>query len=798
MLLFFQDSYAQILSYMPAPNQLITSGQNYDLPYLVGMRFDTDNPLEFTFVLNRGSLERDGMRIRREVDKNARYFLAALSLPAKDLWVNLSPYESGRIISSTLSLTDLGKDMLGEDYVLKQLASSLTYPESEVGKKYWDTVYKKMFAKLRTTKLTADSFSKIWIVPGEMRLSESSHQIVIEKARLKVMMEKDYLASRKHAAVSNLSGAQQEVADLSEQAMRETILPLIEKEVNEGKHFAQLRQLYRAVILANWFKNKLKNSMLGSHYFDQGKIRGSESADRTIKEKIYNEYVKAFNSGVYDYVRTEKDPVFALRRIKRRYFSGGENLAAAANPPVFSVDDAKAEKMIASMGDVEASEEAVNPRTGRRLLRVISAPREDIPVADNNHGAGPTDIATHDQELLDLAQSKINGPIRIILRDMPDILRTLRGINDAQARMQAQDSLKERLAKAWLDDGRFAVSHQEILESLLDIWLKIDKNIAKEYLARIASPDGVIDTILADEVLKTLAKISWHPNAFMLLEKYIELSRTEADSADQRSEDDIKGDKLKGFLQGAYTQLIGEEDASIRSRPGLVGSDGIPPVYRSALDSGDWAEVAKVFRDHKTGDGASAVAERLVYAMIGSEGTWERFVEAEKLYRELPDAKRDNAVIKDILVAADKFLLGDMPADIKDNVEKIYVALWRLKREKLCLFMIKPDLAAAIARSARIAAKRILDAGGDITKVDLDELHQSVKVLLMNARRSVQTLSPAETGSGNKGGLDFAQVSTAEARVEDGGVAISFDQALEFLQRSDFSGIGLITTDLRF
>ena len=35
----------------------------------------------------------------------------------------------------------MGRDLLAEDYMLKQITASMIYPEDEVGKKFWKRVY---------------------------------------------------------------------------------------------------------------------------------------------------------------------------------------------------------------------------------------------------------------------------------------------------------------------------------------------------------------------------------------------------------------------------------------------------------------------------------------------------------------------------------------------------------------------------------------------------------------------------------------------------------------------------------
>ncbi len=53
--------------------------------------------------------------------KLIKYFMAALTIPEEDLWVNLSPYEAHRITPQKLGETELGKSLLSQDYILKQL-----------------------------------------------------------------------------------------------------------------------------------------------------------------------------------------------------------------------------------------------------------------------------------------------------------------------------------------------------------------------------------------------------------------------------------------------------------------------------------------------------------------------------------------------------------------------------------------------------------------------------------------------------------------------------------------------------
>ena len=115
-------------------------------------------------------------------------------------------------------------------------------------------------------------------------------------------------------------------SDIARQILRDIIIPILDKEVNEGQNFAQLRQVYNSLILAIWFKDKIKASIFGQAYVDQDKIAGVNIADKTAKDKIWAQYVASFKKGAYNLIREEKD-VVSGEMIPRKYFSGGAMMA---------------------------------------------------------------------------------------------------------------------------------------------------------------------------------------------------------------------------------------------------------------------------------------------------------------------------------------------------------------------------------------------------------------------------------------------------------------------------------------
>ena len=79
------------------------------------------------------------------------------------------------------------------------------------------------------------------------------------------------------------------------------------------------------MILATWYKKKIKDSILSLVYVDKNKVAGVNTNDPQEKEHIYQQYIQAFKKGVYNFIKEEPNQT-ANQRIPRKYFSGGMSL----------------------------------------------------------------------------------------------------------------------------------------------------------------------------------------------------------------------------------------------------------------------------------------------------------------------------------------------------------------------------------------------------------------------------------------------------------------------------------------
>ncbi len=357
-------SYANGVLGLPEAGAMVNLSQAYEPVTIKGLKIHRNNPFLFDFIMDIGQDQLAGESLKQEGERLIKYFLASLAIPEKDLWVNLSPYEKNRIIPDALGQTDMGRDLLAQDYLLKQITASLIYPEKQLGKTFWDKVYAKSQQMYGTTQIPVNTFNKVWIIADRAEVFEHNQTAFVVDSHLKVMLEEDYLAMSKNgmptrghvpegaASPSRLPSEtgldakatqRNKASELSSQIIREIVLPELEKEVNSGKNFASLRQIFNAIILSSWYKKNLKQALLNQVYADQSKVKGIDLNDANIKQQIYEQYLKAYKKGVFNYIK-DPDPTDvgsgATSAGPRKYFSGGILAAGAAANPHTTTDAA--------------------------------------------------------------------------------------------------------------------------------------------------------------------------------------------------------------------------------------------------------------------------------------------------------------------------------------------------------------------------------------------------------------------------------------------------------------------------
>lgn len=331
-------------------------------PEIEGVKVFTLEPFRFEFIVSGAGLS-SGKRgaansaLRDDSSRLIKYFFTSLALPEKDLWVNLSPLEPDRILTPEFARTAMGRDLLAQDLVLKQMTASFLSPDNKIGRAFWDKVYAQLKDRYGSVDIPVDAINKVWIMPGKAVVYEKSDDLnsgnvsaLILESRLNVMAETDYWAmsasmpigghdvsvisnskgeGSQRSGISYLKEARKDdvASDIARSVLRDIVIPALEEEVNNGKDFAPLRQVYHSLILAAWYKRKMKESFFSKVYIDRRSTNGIErykveSPANLSTESIFQQYLSAYRAGLKGMIVEEPDALSG-EMIPRKYATGG-------------------------------------------------------------------------------------------------------------------------------------------------------------------------------------------------------------------------------------------------------------------------------------------------------------------------------------------------------------------------------------------------------------------------------------------------------------------------------------------
>ncbi len=260
-------------------------------------------------------------QLKSETTKIHNYFLIGLTLPNESFWVNLRPDGEERIIDPYLAQTDLGRVLLEADLQLKKDAALATSPKTKDGKTYWQSLYKKsaeIYGNEAVNSLPA--VTRVWIVPDEVILRQAGGSAYVYKATLKVLLEEDYFKGKVQYTFSD--PRQQALNEYSRDLYNQLFIPRLTKEINTAKRYANLRQVYYSLILAQWFKKKFNGKENQySQRINTRNLTGLTSEKPWSKTKYFKDYLKSTQKGEYNVQEIINTADYS--QVIRQYFSGG-------------------------------------------------------------------------------------------------------------------------------------------------------------------------------------------------------------------------------------------------------------------------------------------------------------------------------------------------------------------------------------------------------------------------------------------------------------------------------------------
>ncbi|MCM8771378.1 MAG: hypothetical protein NC936_05930, partial [Candidatus Omnitrophica bacterium] len=286
----------------------------FNPPILRFLSVNHDNPYNyFNFLLDKGDSHLTTANLNKEAEKLLTYFKIGISLPNENFWVNLKPQDKDNILPPELEKTDLGKVLLEADLRLKKDAARILHPQHPKGKIFWERLFQEL-----GNNIQINTQNRLWIVPDKAQIWQVEDGVLIVEATLAVMLENEYLKK----------SPQDKVQASAEALMKEIIIPELTKEINTIQAYAELRQVYNALILAQWFKQQYrgKEAPLAAN-IDRGLTEDLISKTSWYKENIWQEYAKSLKQGEYK-------ANIPQGQVQLQYFSGGIDFASS--PIIFT------------------------------------------------------------------------------------------------------------------------------------------------------------------------------------------------------------------------------------------------------------------------------------------------------------------------------------------------------------------------------------------------------------------------------------------------------------------------------
>ena len=272
-------AYSQTVPFFPKP-MIIGLSEPFHPVMLTGIKFDPNDPLKFGFIFDYGDQPLDEQALKRETEKLIKYFLTSLTIAEKDITVNLDP--KGVRLKESLKATVMGRDLVAQDYLLKLLAASMTDPRNDVGNAYWNAVYAKAVEVFRTIDIPIDSFVRVQFQPGKAKVFKKDNVLLVAESRIGLASQRDqenyYDAIRQETGKEFKLGPAdlRKAEEVGFSAVDKVLIPVFEKEVNEGKNFAVIRQIYQCFVLAISFKKEMSAGPVVQYYVDREKLGGLE------------------------------------------------------------------------------------------------------------------------------------------------------------------------------------------------------------------------------------------------------------------------------------------------------------------------------------------------------------------------------------------------------------------------------------------------------------------------------------------------------------------------------------------
>ncbi|MFI9810251.1 LPXTG cell wall anchor domain-containing protein [Streptomyces sp. NPDC052301] len=218
-----------------------------------------------------------------------------LALTPDKFWVNLNPDQPDKIMDSTFASTDAGRILLEADLAMKaDFAHQMNPDKNPEAKNFWDGEVKDKdgipcFPEVR-----------LWIEPKPAKVREQDGGIYILDAPLKVSTE--WMDMAWHAPGARTCTFTEDQKRQSERLLRQYVMPGVDKAVNTGDAYKDLRRVYASRVAAEWIRQQDAKKptdfhpIINSNNVKRWPLRAPNAT--WTKQSVYDRYMKSLREGI--------------------------------------------------------------------------------------------------------------------------------------------------------------------------------------------------------------------------------------------------------------------------------------------------------------------------------------------------------------------------------------------------------------------------------------------------------------------------------------------------------------------
>ena len=265
-----------------------------------------------------------GVNITDATRIGAIAFMTGLAVPSDKFWVNLDPWEPDRIIDDDLKSSEVGRIMLEADFQMKKDFCNYENPcVSQVGKNFW------MFLDGKRKALVQQCMRKFpgeikdidnvyfrpvtrhWIIPDKVYAHTNGTEIYIINATLTISSDpvidhSSFVVNNQDAQIlsrgclEELNRSAGEFSEYAKYLQDSMILPHVIMDINHAERYEDLRNVYVALALAQWYKSSITSKKdIFQESFDSSDSLSFDGEGSWSPHKIWDDLVYSFENGEY-------------------------------------------------------------------------------------------------------------------------------------------------------------------------------------------------------------------------------------------------------------------------------------------------------------------------------------------------------------------------------------------------------------------------------------------------------------------------------------------------------------------